>query len=96
MGMRFAGAVCALFLGCVSVATAGETDQTGPTIVVRTDAQHLRPAVIEAAEKVCAKALENDKFYDFGTQEECVDETVTQTLGSTGSKAVSQLVAAVK
>jgi hypothetical protein len=64
--------------------------------VVKADVQHLRPAVIEAAEKVCAKALANDKFYDFGTQEECVDETVTQTFASSSRAAVLQRIATAK
>ncbi len=65
----------ALFLGAASA------HATEYRIVVRaSDHRQLWSKVLEAASKVCAKARANDPFGDFGTETECIDNTVREAV----------------
>jgi hypothetical protein len=61
-------------LAAASVAHAEDT-QTN-TITIQSDSRSARARAVDAAEKVCADARVHDPFDDYGTQEECVQNTL--------------------
>jgi len=92
--VRFLGAACAVLLGCFSIAQAAT-----PSIVITVnDPQELQAKLVNAAEKVCAEARAHDVFDDFGSQDECVSDTIQTSLRRTVDRAAagSQDVATAK
>jgi hypothetical protein len=48
-------------------------------VVVASSRIAAHAQVIDAADKVCAAARKNDPFGDFGTQDECIENTLSGT-----------------
>jgi ABC-type metal ion transport system substrate-binding protein len=59
-----------------SPAAWSATPQDQQIVVSGTNSQQVHRAVIEAAEKLCRTAIENDSFDDYDQQADCVAETV--------------------
>ena len=67
-----AGAVCAILLAF----SAPVTPVTQQVVVVDRSPAAVHAKVLTAAEQLCTKARANDPFGDFGSQDECVDNTL--------------------
>ncbi|MEJ0045091.1 MAG: hypothetical protein WDN04_02280 [Rhodospirillales bacterium] len=69
---RTAGTVFAALFSLSAAAQAAETQ----IVVTASDPQEARTKLYEAADKLCAAARSNDPMGDYGTQEECVANSV--------------------
>jgi hypothetical protein len=60
-----------------AVSFAGVAMAADPqTVVTGTDPHTVRKELVAAAEHVCQQARANDPFGDFGSQDECVEDTL--------------------
>jgi hypothetical protein len=75
--IRAAGAAfaAALFLSPAAFAAESQVAES-PSIVVRADASTMHTKLIEAAATLCKAARAQDPFDDFGSQEECIANSV--------------------
>jgi hypothetical protein len=67
------GALCAVLLSLSAPAPAPDHR----IVVQASDPFDAHQKAVVAAEKVCTAARSNDPFGDFGTQEECIENTLS-------------------
>jgi hypothetical protein len=67
------GALCAVLMSF----SAPQPQPDHRIVVVASSPAEIRAKLVDAADKVCTQARANDPFGDFGSQEECIENTIT-------------------
>jgi len=68
------GALCAALLSLTAPAPAPDHQ----IVVVASSPYVAHQKAVDAADKVCAAARRNDPFGDFGSQDECIENSLSQ------------------